>query len=364
MSPELFRERLSRIFNGAKGTDRILILNTGTTDPNFLYVTGFNSGLFEYSYLVLRKEGARLFTSVLEYETAREQAVEGLDVVCIKSSEELKKGLASEIDGLCVGINESFMPVRAYKSLRKNYKARRIMDVSGRLSDARRVKDRDEIASIRKAASITKWALMMIQKEFREGMTEMELAAKFDGLSASMGSQDPSFKTIVCFGRNAALPHHFPDQTKLRYGDFILIDAGARVDNYCSDMTRTFIYGDDKSRIKGYEEMRNVAKIVKEAQTRAIKAIRPGVKGKDIDKIARDYIESVDKGKYKGKFIHSLGHSLGIEVHDGPGFSPNEETVLKQGMVITAEPGIYINGFGGVRIEDDVLITKDGALVL
>ncbi len=359
-----FGNRLEKIFKKSKNLDKILLMNTSYTDPNFLYVTGFTSGLFEYSYLIVEKDKAKLITSELEYETAKEQAGKEIEVFCIKSSEELKGILAKELNGFRVGINESFLSVQVYKSLKKNYDVKKIVDVSERLSQARLVKGEEEIGSIGKAVSITKWALVMIQKEFKEGMTEMELAAKFDNVCSTMGSQGPSFKTIVCFGKNAALPHHFPDNTKLKYGDFILIDAGSKAGNYCSDMTRTFIFGDDRNRIPEYGEMEKISKIVKEAQVMAIRSIKPGVKGKDVDKIARDYIESAENGKYKGKFIHSLGHSIGIEVHDGPGFSPNEETVMKAGMVITVEPGIYINGFGGVRIEDDVLVTKDGALVL
>lgn len=359
MNKETFKARLSKIFKNAKGLDKVLLVNTGAVDPNFLYVTGFTSGLFEYSYLIFGRESCILITSALEYETAKEQASEGVNVVCIGSSEELKDVLSKELEGLRVGINESFVPVGIYKSLRKNYKAKKLVDVSERLEKARLVKDDSEIAKIRKAVGVTKLALVLIQKEFKEGMTEAELAAKFDSLSASLGSEGPSFKTIVCFGKNAALPHHFPDGTKLGHGDIILIDAGAKEKNYCSDMTRTFIFGKERS-----GELEEMMRVVKDAQLKAIKAIRPGLRGKEIDKTARDYIESFDGGKYKGKFIHSLGHSLGIEVHDGPGFSPKEETVIRKGMVITVEPGIYINGFGGVRIEDDVLVTNGGSLVL
>jgi Xaa-Pro dipeptidase len=364
MALDLFRERIDKIFRMCGKVDKVLIMNTSAPDPNFLYVTGFTSGLFEYSCLILEGKKAKLITSALECDTARQQAPRGMEIVCVNSRDEVRKVVGGSINGFRIGINESFMPVQSYKSLKKNYNAGKFSDVSFGLSEARLVKDADEIAKIKKAASMTKWALMLIQKEFRRGMTEMELGARFDALSSSVGSEGPSFKTIVCFGKNAAMPHHFPDGTKLEYGDIILIDAGAKSGNYCSDMTRTFVFGDDKKMIGRVDEKEEIMKVVKEAQVKAIRAIKPGVKGKEIDRVARKYIESFEGGKYKGRFIHSLGHSLGIEVHDGPGFSPNEETVIKAGMVITVEPGIYINGFCGVRIEDDVLVTKDGALVL
>jgi Xaa-Pro aminopeptidase len=205
---------------------------------------------------------------------------------------------------------------------------------------------------------------MLIQKEFKEGMTEMELAARFDSISASLGSEGPSFKTIVCFGANAALPHHSPDRTRLRYGDFILIDAGAKVQNYCSDITRTSIFGTDKSRIPDCEKKQEMLRIVKDAQLAALRKIAPGVTGLTIHMEAQRTIDTAANGRYKGTFIHALGHSLGIEVHDGPGFSPGAKQELEPGMVITNEPGIYVEGFGGVRIEDDILVTEKGAEVL
>lgn len=365
MEKDSISRRLKRIFDNVEGSvEKIVLVNTGSADPNFLYVTGFTSGLFEYSYLVLEKTGARLLTSILEYDTAMAQKREGLEVIKIEKAETLKESLKKEIEGASIGINGEFIPYNIYKSLAERYKPSAITDISSAFAKARLVKDDEEIESIKKAVSIAKWAHMLIQKEFKEGMTEAELASKFDSLCLSMGSQGASFRTIVCFGKNAALPHHYPDSTKLKAGDLILIDAGCLSNNYASDITRTSIFNKEKIDAEELLKMEELVKIVKGAQIMAIRAIRPGVKGKDVDKVARDYIEGFDGGKYKGMFIHSLGHSIGIEVHDGAGFSPGEETVIKEGMVITVEPGIYINGFAGVRIEDDILVTKDGASVL
>lgn len=362
MASEVLQAKLDRIFSAVEGVDKIVLMNTSNPDPNLFYVTGFK-GVFEYNYLILDKSRALFLTSELEYETAVEQALDGIEVVKIKSTEEMREYVSKGLKDATVGINGGFLPYQIYKAIKKNYKPRKIVDVSKELSSARLVKDKEEIENLRKAVGITKWAMTLIQKEFKEGMTELELAAKFDSLSGSIGSEGPSFKTLVCFGRNSAMPHHFPDNTKLRYGDFILIDAGAKVNNYCSDITRTWIFGDEKD-IKDYNEKGEIAKVVKDAQVKAIRAIKPGVTGKKIDKIARDYIDNFKEGKYKGKFIHSLGHSVGLEVHDGAGFSPNSKQRLEAGMVITAEPGIYLEGFGGVRVEDDILVTKEGALVL
>ena len=355
--------RIKRAFSYTKDTDVIVLFNTGNMDPNFLYFTGLKNGLFEYSYLILEKYKATLFTSSLEYETAIESVPEGMKVVKMDPSIDFRSEINTILKDKKVGMNDFFIPHGLYLLLMKRYTLKETIDVSEALSKARLIKDELEIKSIKKAVSITKWAEMMIQKAFKEGITEKELASKFDQISASLGSDSPSFETIVCFGKNAALPHHFPDNTKLKKGDFILIDAGAKVDNYCSDITRTFIFGEQNDS-DDYKVKLRMMKVVKDAQLRAIRAIKPGVKGSDIHKIAQEYIDTVDDGFYKGKFIHALGHSLGIEVHDGIGFSPGANQLLKPGMVITVEPGIYIPGFGGVRIEDDIVVTKDGADVL
>ncbi len=364
MTPEELHARLRNVFEGQNAPEKILLMNTGNSDPNFFYLTGFTSGLFEYSYLVADKSSETLFTSALEYDTALQQKVKGMEIVKIDDIKKFRSEMKALIGGTKLGINEWFMPYAIYNSIKKRYKPKKTIDVSKQLTNARLVKSIDEVKTIKKAVGITKWAQMLIQKEFKEGMTELELAAKFDSMSASLGSEEPSFKTIVCFGANAALPHHSPDATKLKYGDFILIDAGAKVRNYCSDITRTSIFGTDKSRIPDYEKKQEMLKIVKDAQLAAMRLIRPGVHGSTIHEVAQKVIDGAKNGEYKGTFIHALGHSLGIEVHDGPGFSPGAKQELKPGMVITDEPGIYVEGFGGVRIEDDILVTDKGAEVL
>ena len=198
------------------------------------------------------------------------------------------------------------------------------------------------------------------------GVSEKQVAAEFDSLILKFGADGTSFPSIVCFGRNAALPHHSPDHTRLKYGDFVLIDVGVKLDNYCSDVTRTIIFGTEKGRIKDYDRKAEILKTVKDAQSMAIKSIREGQIGEKPHLIAEKHINSVGGGRYKGMFIHSLGHSIGIEVHDGSGrfLSPGSKLVLKQGMVTSVEPGIYIPGFGGARFEDDIVVKKNGAMIL
>ena len=352
--------RLNKVFANTKA-NRLLIANTDSQDPNFKYLTRFRSGLFERDMLIASKNSLKLFTSELEYETALAQRLEGMQVIKAPREEAKRKAmLKKEIAGKVVGINANFMPTATYLRIKKEYKPKKIIDASEAFSKARLEKSKEEIKNIEKAAKITLKALTKIPQYFKEGITEKELARIFDSISAELGSEKPSFDTIVSFGKNAALPHHMPDSTKLRNGDLVVVDAGAVVNGYCSDMTRTFVFGKDE-RLEKEREMINV---VKEAQRLAINAMKEGRKGSDVDKAARSYIDTYANGKYKGTFIHSLGHSVGIEVHDGFALSPGSNVVLKRGMVFTAEPGIYVVGFGGVRIEDDVLITEKGPILL
>jgi Xaa-Pro dipeptidase len=356
------REKLDRVFGSCKGIDRIVLVNTSEKDPNFTYLTGFKGGLFEESILLADRKGLTLFTSSLEYETALKQRFDGLRIVDPSDPEAAKALLSGALKGKRIGINGSFLPYSKYLSLRKRYRPKRIADVNGSFMKARLVKSAEEIASIREAARITRTAQERILKYLRAGITERSVAREFDDISEGLGSGRPSFDTIVCFGKNASLPHHMPDDTKLKAGDFVLIDAGATVGNYCSDMTRTSVFGGAGARGRG--EKAEMLRIVKEAQGKAIRGIRPGKKGSEIDGIARSYLDTVDKGKYKGRFIHALGHSVGIEVHDGEGFSPGSKLTLKENMVITVEPGVYVPDFGGVRFEDDILITKKGCKII
>ncbi len=352
------RARLGKIFKNLKGVDVIYIRNTQVQDPNFLYLTGFTSGLFEGTKLIATRKKTWLITSPLEYETALAQRPEGMKVIQYGGGAKSEKMLVSRlIRGKRVGANLSFLPFTYLKSIKEEFGARGVVDISNAMLGARLIKDESEIGKIRKAVKVTKRAMIEIQKYFKEGITELELAARFDFIQMSLGASGPSFKTIVCFGKNAAFPHHSPDNTRLKRGQFVLIDAGAVVDGYCSDITRTFMF-------KGASErQKEMFEVVKEAQLRAIAEMAPDKDGNQIYKNAKDFIDNAKGGKYMGRFIHSLGHSLGIEVHDGARLG-GERTILASGMVMTVEPGIYVNGFGGVRIEDDVLITRRGIEIL
>ncbi len=365
LSEKTVKARLKDIFahQKAKGLDSILIVNTDNEDPNFIYMTDFRSGIFEQSFLLLERHGMTLFTSPLEYETALKQKSGSMRVINVDSKKKLEL-LKRKISGKTIGINAGFMPYSYYLSIRKRYSVKKMVDVSDAFVSVRLVKTPMEVERIRKGSSITKKAIEVSRRALKIGMTEKQLCTIFENALKSLGADGTAFSTIVCFGKNAALPHHMPDGTKLRYGDFVLIDAGAKIDNYCSDVTRTFIFGNYKKKIPDFEKKMAVINTVKEAQKLAIKSIKEGVLGSKPHLVAQTRIDTANGGVYKGKFTHALGHSVGIEVHDGPGLWPSAKFKLKAGTVTSVEPGIYIVGFGGARIEDDILVTKNGAVVL
>lgn len=360
MTKNTIKHRIAKIFKNAKGAEVILIANKMTSDPNFLYLTQYTDSIFDSDLLVFTKTHAYHIATPLSYEAAMLQKHPEIKIVKMDKKGTHKRVLTKLLKGKKIGINGSFMTMDFYEFVKKRFAPKKVIDVAEAFEKARLVKDEFEIEAMRNAIRITKWAMLQIQHDFKEGVTEKQIAAKFDFICASMGAQRaPGFDTIVCFGKNSAQPHHLPGNTKLKEGDVVLIDAGCSHANYCSDLTRTVLFGKHKD-----PKMERIHEVVKQARIHAIHAIKPGAKASDIHKIAEDYINKADNGEYVGKFTHALGHSLGIEVHDAPGFSPNVNMILEPGMVITVEPGIYIEGYGGVRIEDDVLVTREGSLIL
>ena len=354
-------DRIDKVFRNAK-VDAIVLINTETQDSNFLYLTGFTSGVFEDTILIVTKSRLIMPTNMLEYDIAREQRPKEMLVLKVESREVYKKMLTKYLKNKVVGINGDFLPYSYYKRIRKYSK--KLVDVSGAFRSAREIKAEDEISNIRKANGITKIALKEIQKYFKTGITEKELAAQFDYLMMKHGANGAAFPSIVAFDKNTALPHHMPDDTKLTSNSLVLLDVGAKYNNYCSDLTRTFIFKPDKKSDR-YRTMLEIYSIVKGAQKLALKNIRPGVDGSRVYTEIVNYINSAGGGKYKNRFIHGLGHSIGIEVHDpGTGLGARKKSFLKENMIFSDEPGIYLYGFGGVRIEDDVLVTKNGAVFL
>jgi Xaa-Pro aminopeptidase len=223
--------------------------------------------------------------------------------------------------------------------------------LSTAISAMRTVKDEGELECIQKAQSIAEAAFDRILKFIKAGVTEREIALELNRLMFEYGAEDLSFDTIVLSGANTSMPHGVPSDKKVESGEFVLMDFGAVYNGYHSDMTRTVCVGEPD------EEMKKVYDIVLNAQNKAIEAAKAGIIGSDLDKTARDIIEWEGYGSCFG---HSLGHGVGLEIHEKPNASPNYKLPLSEGAVVTVEPGIYIAGRFGVRIEDFVILTENG----
>ncbi len=340
-----------RIFDYVRDVNVALIFNGGENhiDKTFFYLTEAKSGIFEDSALYVKSGEIKIITSELEETAARET---GFDILTFKNrnefSEILKKLFEKDIT---IGINYSSLTLELYKDILNIIPDKEFIDISQSIFEARKIKEEDEIKKIREAARLASDSFKDVLQKIREGMTETEVASEMVYAMMKNGASGESFNTIVGFGKNSAIPHYSPGKYKLRKNDFVLIDYGALYQRYSSDITRTFIFG------KASEEQKMMYETVKKAQSESMKSIKENENGRSIDKIARDIIDST---KYKGRFIHSLGHGVGMDVHDHSALSPSYDFILKSNMVVTDEPGIYIPGFGGVRIEDDVLVKKDG----
>ena len=257
-----------------------------------------------------------------------------------KSLEKLKLKNTFAVDGQVINLS-------SYELYKKYFK---LKSLPGFLAKVRMVKDSSEKAAITYSCDIVKRGLKYIQRHFKVGVTELEIKSKLEQFFLKEGAEKCSFDSIIAFGKNSANPHYFPTNQKLKKNDIILIDCGAVYKNYCSDSTRTFIFGKPPKRFL------EIYSYVEEISKEIIARCKPGVKPYELTEQVKDYFAMHDVGDL---FIHSLGHGVGIEVHEEP-FYRDKDLKLKPGMVIAIEPGLYIDGLGGVRIEDTLLITPKG----
>ena len=347
----MIKDRLARLFSEVDA-DCVVILNSSRIDSNFWYFTGLKSGLFEYSALILRKRSIKLITSSLEYDTAR-AGFKG-SVIKYSSSVDFWKQIVKNTNGL-VGLNYSFLPHSLFNKFKNKVRGVRVVDVSKELDHARLVKARDEIRSVSRAAKIASRIANKIPSLFEGGMRDYELKARIEFELAMQGSTSPAFTTIIAYGPDSAKPHHTVSGRKPVRGAPVLCDFGAIINHYTSDITRTFWYDEISNnwmRLYG---------LVLSAQEEAITSVAPGVSAAELhNKVVRMF----DSQGVRKAFTHSLGHTIGLRVHDGGSISPNSKLVLEPGMIFTIEPGLYFPGRGGIRIEDDVLVTKSGFRLL
>jgi Xaa-Pro aminopeptidase len=254
------------------------------------------------------------------------------------------------------GYEDAHLTCHGLRELEEESGARlRFKPAGGLIEEMRSVKDAGEIDCIRKAGRLTAVVLEEVLRELRPGMRESELAAEIEYRMKLKGAEGPAFETIVASGRRAALPHARASAKRLEADELVILDLGAILAGYASDMTRTVYLGKPGRRV------RSLYGAVLEGQQRAIEALRSGVRASDVDAAARRALRRRGFAKY---FTHSTGHGVGLEIHEAPRLGRREKTRLQSGCVVTAEPGVYLEGFGGIRIEDTVLVDADGAEIL
>jgi Xaa-Pro aminopeptidase len=341
--------RLDRLYDemGRRNWARFIVSN----QFNVRYLSGFSG---DTGWLIVEPGSASLVTDFRYEEQAAQEVYSGVKVVIDK-----RDVLAATCDILAevagrIGLEGGSLSFAAYEKLSGALQAE-LASSEGLVETFRKVKDEGEIACIARAVEASDAVFGEIVKEIRPGMGEVELAARIDFLLRRRSTDVPPFKTIVASGERSSLPHATPADRLIAKGDLLTLDFGASIDGYCSDMTRTVTVG----RASG--KQREIYQIVLEAQLKAEAGVKAGAKGSEIDGLARRHIEA--KG-YGDQFGHSLGHGVGLQVHEDPRLSQKNDSILEPGMVATVEPGIYIPGFGGVRIEDIVVVEDGGGRVL
>ena len=320
--------------------DRMLVLNL----INIRYLTGFTGS----NGACVCGPGVRLFFTDFRYTERAEAEVEGWEILTIAN--DWLGGIAEHLQGR-VGFEDDQMSVRLLEKLKEKLPDGVEMTAAGgRVEELRRVKDDGELALIEEASKLADEALRWSAEQGLVGKSEREVARAFEARIRELGG-DPSFPAIVAGGPNGALPHAEPGERQIGRGELVVFDMGAAIDGYCSDGTRTFATGDPG------EEAIGVYEVVRKAQQASLEAIRAGVTGEDVDKVARAVIDAAGHGD---RFGHGLGHGVGLELHEAPRLSLRSDDVLAPGEVVTVEPGIYLPGRLGVRIEDLVVVTEDG----
>jgi len=309
---------------------------------NIFYLTGFRA---ENSFVFVSRKDIYLVVSELSYPSAKKHANCKIQIASDSFFKKYKNKKVGFDNGISVTRLEKLKKIKSIK----------FESCSNFIEDLRLIKDQSEIEKTRTACKISQKAIRYAKKKLKIGITEKELADELEYFLRRNGAEKSAFDIIVASSDDAADPHHKPTNRKIQKNDVVLIDLGCVFQGYNSDLTRTFFLG------KINKLAKKIFEIVKEAQRKAISIIKDGVASKKVDFAARNFIKENGFEKY---FIHGTGHGVGIDIHEEPLISAKSKTVLKAGMVVTVEPGIYIPDKFGVRIEDTVLVTKSGCEVL
>lgn len=345
--------RIQRIMSSSSlALDEALVI---FSEVNVTYLSGFTG---HAATLLITHEKTVLITDYRYVEQA-ESEVEGIEVICrnrqINTLGELIESLLREFNISTLLFEADHLSVHQWEEMRAELSIPMVKPTFRLTEELRYIKSNDEINNIRQAANIADNALAETLNLVKEGVTERELTTELEYQMARRGSKEIAFQTILLFAERAALPHGVPGDNKLKHGDFILIDFGATVNGYRSDMTRTYVYG------KADAKQRDVYNTVLSAQLAAIDAIEVGVTGEYVHQQSDAILKASPYAEYKP---NGLGHGVGLDVHEYPFMANGCYQTLENGCVITVEPGIYIPGWGGVRIEDDVALVDNRLQIL
>ena len=347
----IFMQRLQNLRSKLlpDGPDGLLI----GSSPNRRYITGFRGSA---GWLLATATGACLAVDFRYVEQARQETA-GFEILHITGDlQSWLPGLAAKMGVSRLGIEADHLAYSTYQSIAGTAKTAsrpfKVLPVNNMVESLRAVKDAAELDAVEKACRTADDAISKLASRLKAGATEKQVAWELESLLRQKGSETLPFEIIVASGSNAALPHAQPSDRAIGAGETVIIDFGARCGGYCSDITRTFMIGE------GTEKFNTVYNIVLGAQMTALSLIEKGMAARSADALARGMIEKAGYGEFFG---HGLGHGIGLETHESPRIGALSEDVLQDGMVFTVEPGIYLPGWGGVRIEDTVTIT-DGKL--
>lgn len=328
-------------------TDAIII-----SDPfNMRHISGFAGG---EGYVYISGKRKVIITDSRYTEAASKEAKEGFEVLqstVVKSDIQIIKELVNADNAKVIGYEDLFLTCNMYNRITGLCGFDTMQPLGEAVNDLRIIKTEDELYKLRMAESIGDKAFTEILNFIKPGVTELQIAAELEYSMKKNGAEHLSFDTIVASGKNSSLPHAVPTNKLVETGDFVTMDFGCTYDGYCSDMTRTIVVG------KASDKQIDIYETVLKAQLEAMKVIRSGVIGKEVHKVAADVIAAKGYGEYFG---HGLGHSVGLYIHENPRFSPAENRQIMANTIETVEPGIYIPDFGGVRIEDMIVVTENG----
>ncbi|GIN58844.1 Xaa-Pro dipeptidase [Lederbergia ruris] len=332
-----------------------------TSPDNVFYLTGFRSEPHErlLALVVFQEKEPFIICPAMEKADARKSGWE-YEIIGYNDTDQpwdfIEQRVKARISNIRQwAVEKNHLNVSRYEELNTRFPSSLLQDAELILNELRMLKTPEEMASIQKACEFADFAVEVGVNEIAEGKTELDVIAAIEYEVKKKGITGMSFNTMVLTGKNAASPHGTPGMTKMKKGDFVLFDLGVIYEGYCSDITRTVAFGDISS------EQQKIYDTVLNAQQEAVKAVKPGVLAKDLDNIARTHIQNAGYGEF---FPHRLGHGLGISVHEYPSITATNPLSMTAGMVFTIEPGVYVPDVAGVRIEDDVFVTKNSVEVL